>query len=82
VLLLNAGLVLWMLLSSSLRMFILERTAATWTLTAAAIAISIFGFTAAMRSDDVTVHWGAAALVPVPVLPVAVPVPAVDSLAS
>ena len=61
VLLLNAGLVLWMLLSSSLKMFVLERTAATWTLTAGAIAISIFGFTAAMRSDDVTVHWGKSA---------------------
>ena len=67
VLLLNAGLVLWMLLSSSLKMFILERTAATWSLTAAAIAISILGFTSAMRSDDVTVHWGSAPLVvPVP----------------
>ena len=70
VLLLNAGLVLWMLLSSSLKMFVLERTAATWSLTAAAIAISIVRFTAAMRSDDVTVHWGAAA-----------PVPSVSSLA-
>jgi hypothetical protein len=61
VLLLNAGLVMWMLLSSSLKMFILERTAATWSLTAGAIAISIFGFTAAMRGDDVTVHWGSSA---------------------
>jgi hypothetical protein len=68
VLLLNAGLVIWMLLSSSLKMFVLERTAATWSLTAGAIAISIFGFTAAMRSDDVTVHWGAAVPVPVPAL--------------
>jgi hypothetical protein len=50
-----------MLLSSSLKMFILERTAATWSLTAGAIAISIFGFTAAMRGDDVTVHWGSSA---------------------
>jgi hypothetical protein len=64
VLLLNAGLVLWMLLSSSLKMFILERTAATWSLTAVAIAISIFGFTAAMRSDEITVHWGKAPVVP------------------
>jgi hypothetical protein len=68
VLLLNAGLVLWMLLSSSLKMFILERTAATWSLTAIAIAISIFGFTAAMRSDDVTVHWGKAPVLPAPSL--------------
>jgi hypothetical protein len=68
VLLLNAGLVLWMLLSSSLKMFVLERTAATWSLTAAAIAISILGFTSAMRSDDVTVHWGAATPLPAPSL--------------
>jgi hypothetical protein len=73
VLLLNAGLVLWLLLSSSLKMFVLERTAATWSLTAAAIGISIFGFTAAMRGDDVTVHWGGTANAPGPV-PVAVPV--------
>jgi hypothetical protein len=68
VLLLNAGLVLWMLLSSSLKMFVLERTAATWSLTAIAIAISILGFTSAMRSDDVTVHWGAATPLPAPSL--------------
>jgi hypothetical protein len=70
VLLLNAGLVIWMLLSSSLKMFVLERTAATWGLTATAVAISILGFTAAMRSDDVTVHWGAAGPAPVPALPI------------
>jgi hypothetical protein len=64
VLLLNAGLVLWLLVSSSLRMFVLERTAATWSLTAGAIAFSIMRFTAAMRSDDVTVHWGGRAAVP------------------
>ncbi|MGH9019156.1 MAG: VC0807 family protein [Acidimicrobiales bacterium] len=58
VLMLNAGLVLWLLASSSLKMFVVERTAATWTLTSIAIAISIAGFTAAMRSDDVTIHWG------------------------
>ena len=35
VLMLNAGIVLWLLLSSSLRAFVLERTAVTWSLTAA-----------------------------------------------
>ena len=34
VLMVNAGITLWLLLSSSLRTFVLERTAATWGLTA------------------------------------------------
>lgn len=58
VLMVNAGITLWLLLSSSLRMFVLERTAATWGLTAVAIFISITSFVAAMRKDGVTVEWG------------------------
>lgn len=58
VLLVNTGVVLWLLMSSSLRAFVLERTAVTWTLTAGAIFCSIYGFTATMRSDGRTVLWG------------------------
>jgi hypothetical protein len=58
VLMLNTGVALWLLLSSSLKAFTLERTAVSWTLTAVAIACSIFGFTGTMRRDGCTVQWG------------------------
>jgi hypothetical protein len=58
VLLVNAGLVLWLLLTSSLHAFVLERTAITWSLTALAITLSITRFIAAMRSEGFTVQWG------------------------
>ncbi len=58
VLMLNAGIVLWLLVSSSLRAFVLERTAVTWGLTAVAIFFSITRFVAAMRRDGITVEWG------------------------
>ena len=58
VLMLNAGIVLWLLVSSSLRAFVLERTAVTWSLTSVAIFFSITRFIAAMRRDGITVVWG------------------------
>lgn len=58
VLLVNSGLVAWLLVSSSLRAFVLERTASTWALTAGAIFCSIYGFSATMRRDGRTVRWG------------------------
>lgn len=61
VLLVNTGLVAWLLVSSSLRAFVLERTAITWVLTAGAIFCSIYGFSATMRRDGCTVQWGTAA---------------------
>ncbi len=48
----------WLFLSSSLKAFVLERTAITWGCTAAAIACSILGFTTTMRRDGILVHWG------------------------
>lgn len=57
VLMLNAGFTLWLLLSSSIRAFVLERTAATWGLTALAIFLSITWFVASMRRDGITVEW-------------------------
>ena len=59
VLLVNSGLVAWLLVSSSLRAFVLERTAITWSLTAGAIFCSIYGFSTTMRRDGCTVRWGA-----------------------
>jgi hypothetical protein len=57
-LVLNAGIVFWLLLSSSLRAFVLERTAVTWGLTATAIFLSVTRFLAALRKDGITVEWG------------------------
>jgi hypothetical protein len=57
VLMLNAGLVFWLLVSSSLRSFVLERSVVTYGLTAIAIFISISGFMAMMRRDGIIVQW-------------------------
>jgi hypothetical protein len=54
---LNAGLVLWLLVSSSLRSFVLERSAVTYGLTAIAIFFSVTGFVSMMRQDGITVEW-------------------------
>ena len=58
VLMVNAGITLWLLLSSSLGTFVLERTAATWGLTALSIFLSITWFVSSMRKDGITVEWG------------------------
>jgi hypothetical protein len=58
VLMLNSGIVIWLLLSSSLRAFVLERMVVTWGLTAVAIFFSITRFLAAMRRDGIIVKWG------------------------
>lgn len=57
VLMLNAGLVFWLLVSSSLRSFVLERSGVTYGLTAIAIFFSITRFMAMMRRDGITVQW-------------------------
>lgn len=57
VLLLNASVVFWLLVSSSLRSFVLERSAVTYGLTAIAIFFSITGFMTMMRRDGITVEW-------------------------
>jgi hypothetical protein len=57
VLMLNAGLVFWLLVSLSLRSFVIERSAVTYGLTAIAIFFSITGFMAMMRDDGITVQW-------------------------
>jgi hypothetical protein len=58
VLLINVGVVLWLLLSASLHAFVLERSAVTYTLTGGAIFFSINRFIAMMRRDGISVHWG------------------------
>ncbi|MGA2520357.1 MAG: VC0807 family protein [Acidimicrobiales bacterium] len=57
VLMLNAGLVFWLLVSTSLRSFVIERSVVTYGLTAVAIFLSITRFIAMMRRDNITVEW-------------------------
>jgi uncharacterized protein DUF3159 len=57
VLMLNTGIALWLLASSSLRTFVVERTAVTWGITALAVFLSITRFVATMRRDGITVEW-------------------------
>jgi hypothetical protein len=59
VLLLNAGFVLWLLLTSSLHAFVLERAGVTYSMTAFAIYLSIRQFIVMMRGDGITVQWRA-----------------------
>jgi hypothetical protein len=62
----NAGLVMWLLLTSSLKAFVLERTAASWALTVVAIACSTAWFVHAMRREGLRVQWGAVRGTPPP----------------
>lgn len=64
VLLLNTGLVLWLLASTSLHTFVLERPVVTYGLTAGAIFLSITRFIAMMRQDGITVEWAGAGRAP------------------
>ncbi|HVC24390.1 MAG TPA: VC0807 family protein [Acidimicrobiales bacterium] len=65
-LLANAGVVLWLLLTSSVGAFVLERTAVSWGLTTAAIVWSIVGFTRVMRRGGRAVEWGRSVVHPEP----------------
>lgn len=58
VLLSSAGFVMWLLLTSSLHAFVVERTAVTTGLTALGIGFSILWFVWTMRRDGVTVRFG------------------------
>jgi hypothetical protein len=58
VLLSQAAITIWLLLSTSLRDFLLERAIASYSLTAVAIAISTLWFHHSMRRDGVRVSWG------------------------
>ena len=57
VMLLNAGVVTWLLLSSSLTTFLVARTATSWVLTLAAVAISTMHFVRATRRRGITLRW-------------------------
>jgi hypothetical protein len=59
VLLANSGFVLWLLVTSSLHAFVIERTLVTWVSMGTGIAISTWWFVRAMRRADITVRFGA-----------------------
>jgi len=54
----NGGVVLWLLLNASAGAFPIERTVITFSLTAAAIFLSITWFARSMRRDGITVRFG------------------------
>lgn len=58
VLLVNAGFVMWLLVTSSLHAFVVERTAVSWALTCGAVALSTVWFVRTMRRNGITVRWG------------------------
>jgi len=57
VLLANAGCVMWLLLTSSLHTFVLERTLITWVLTIGTIGASVAWFVRTMRRAQITVRF-------------------------
>ena len=58
VLLANTGVVLWLLLTSSVGAFVLERTIASWLMTAVGVGLSVAWFIRTTRRDGVRVRWG------------------------
>lgn len=62
VLLVNAGIVLWLLVASSLRAFVVQRTLVTWTLTAGGVVLSTLWFCRTMRGAGLSVRFAAARL--------------------
>ncbi len=65
VMLTNAAVVTWFLLTSSVGAFIIERTATSWLLTGAAIALSVLHFSRRMRQGGFTLRWDLGTAAPV-----------------
>jgi hypothetical protein len=57
VLLTNAGFVLWLLLESSLRAFVIERSVVSAVLTVGGVVLSTLWFLRTMRGQGIAVHW-------------------------
>ena len=58
VLVTNAGFVMWLLLTSSIRVFVVERALVSWVLTAAGVVLSVVWFVRSMHKEGVSVHCG------------------------
>jgi uncharacterized membrane protein len=59
VLLANSGFVLWLLVTSSLHAFVIERTLVTWVSMGGGIVLSTWWFVRVMRRAGITVRFGA-----------------------
>jgi uncharacterized membrane protein len=57
-LLANSGFVLWLLVTSSLHAFVIERTMVTWVSMGCGIAVSTWWFVRVMRQAGITVRFG------------------------
>lgn len=57
VMLTNAGVVMALLVTTSLKAFVLERTAVTWTLSLLAIAASVYAFARALRRENIHLRF-------------------------
>jgi hypothetical protein len=57
VLLTNASFVLWLLLESSLRAFVIERSVVSAVLTIGGVVLSTLWFLRTMRGQGIAVHW-------------------------
>jgi hypothetical protein len=53
----NSACVMWLLLTTSIRAFVVERTVLSWLVTAAAIVASVVWFVRVMRGEKVKVHF-------------------------
>jgi hypothetical protein len=61
VLLSNAGFVMWLLLSTTLRAFVLERTLVSSLLWVLGVGVSTLWFVRSMRRAGIALHWGVSA---------------------
>lgn len=57
----NAAATLWLLFSSSLKVFVLDRTLLSWTVTVAAIGVSVLMFRRTLRGEGIALRWSGAA---------------------
>lgn len=64
VLLANAGFVMWLLLTTSVKVFVLERTLVSWVLEGGGILVSVVWFVRRMRKEHVRVRFSGRALAP------------------
>jgi hypothetical protein len=61
VLLGNSGFILWLLVTSLLYAFVIERTLVTWVSMGGGIALSTWWFARVMRRAGITVRFGTSA---------------------
>ncbi|MGH9066907.1 MAG: VC0807 family protein [Acidimicrobiales bacterium] len=60
VLLSNASATLWLLFTASLKVFVLDKTLMSWSITVAAIAVSVVMFRRTLRGEGIALRWTSA----------------------